>query len=60
MKHRVIFTFQPVVVEVDTFSGDDVAEEVARGKLRAQIAEGSVPIWMVDCSQATVLPPKDE
>lgn len=53
MKHRVTFTFQPITLEVETFSGTDVAEERARSLLRALIAEGSLPIWMADWSQAT-------
>jgi len=55
MKHRITFTFKPVVIEVESFSGVDVAEERARNMLRAQIAEGSLPIWCADWSQCSIV-----
>ena len=66
MKYRVIIKPKPVTIEVETFSGPDVAEERARqifnARLRADILDkdGStnqawLPLYDADHSDAEVL-----
>jgi hypothetical protein len=54
MKYVVTITPVPYTTVVDTFSGQDVAEEMARQRFRAQIIEGSFPIHFADYSQVQV------
>lgn len=49
MIYEIIIQARPVVIRVDTISGKDVAEELAR---RAYQKLG--PLWMVDDSEAII------
>lgn len=51
--HKVTLTIKPITFEIDSYF-PDIAEEMARQKLRAMFTSGLLPIHEADFSEAKV------
>lgn len=53
----VIYPY-PIIIQVETFSGRDVAEERAREIFRYKYTKGEIPLYNADHSDAEVMEAK--